>query len=143
MLMKLLFLDFNINFLIFSTFIHAFKNLYIFWIYNFPLFLLRFRKWNFFTSCLQTLVLFCFSYNPYGFIFLLVFISSYFRFFRCFYCWLHLLNSLFLHCLSSTLFLCFYSECYGFERVLFTLRRFLPSLGPTVLPWRLQASQWG
>ena len=59
--------------------------------------------------------------------FLFVFVSSYFRFFRCFYFWLHLFTSLLLHCLWGTLFLCCYRECYGFDRAFFTLRHFLPN----------------
>ena len=83
-----------------------------------------------------------------GFIFLCAFNYSCFCFFRCFYCWLHLFNSLFLHCLSGTLFLCCYHECYRFERqfllpgifYLTLLPAFIKdSLGPAVLPWRL----WG
>ena len=72
----------------------------------------------FFRRTLRVFYFFTFS-------FLLVFISSCFRFVRRFYCWLHLLTSLFLHCLLSTSFLCCYRERYGFERAFFTLRQFL------------------
>ena len=92
----------------------------------------------------------CFHFSWFHFflfLFLFIFIPSCFRIFRCFYCWLHLFTSLFLYCL------CFYRECYGFERALFTLRHFL-SYTPFLLWWRLhwgrkfclegcRASHWG
>ena len=56
------------------------------------------------------------------FSFPLVFISLCFCFFRS----SDFLTSLFLHCLSGTLFLCCYRKCYGYKRTFFTLRRFLP-----------------
>ena len=97
--------------------------------------MLYFRKWNFFYLMLkkllfflgETLVFFISScFHSLLFSFILVFISSCFCFFSCFYCWLLLFTSLFLHCLSGTLFLCWYRKCYGSERTFFTLSRFLP-----------------
>ena len=69
----------------------------------------------FFRRTLRVFYFFMFS-------FLLIFISSCFRFVRRFYCWLHLFTSLFLHYLSGTSFLCCYHESYGFGRAFFTLR---------------------
>ena len=69
------------------------------------------------------------------------------------HCWLHLFTSLFVSYFVFVLVLLFYGECYGFERVLLTLRHFLPyfssrhvaqhafinaSLGPAILSGRLK-----
>ena len=102
---------------------------------------LYFMKWNFPTPGLKALV---FLGEPRGdfvtvsshyFISLLIFI-----FFSCVFivdcicvhftvsghCWLHLFTSFFVSYFVFVLVLLFYRECYGFERVLFTLRRFVP-----------------
>ena len=82
---------------------------------------------GFFTTVSSDVFIFLHAFiSSDGFIFLCAFNYSCFCFFRCFYCWLHLFNSLFLHCLSGTLFLCCYHECYRFERQFFTPRHFLP-----------------
>ena len=96
---------------------------------------------------------FCFHFIPFSFLLVYIFScfhSSCYCFFRCFYSRLHLFTSLFLHCC------CCYCECYGFERLSFTLRRFLsetPSknlapafikvfVGSIVQPWWLQVPKF-
>ena len=130
---------------------------------------LYFMKWNFPTPDLKTLVFLgeprraFVTVSSHYFISLLIFF-----FFSCVFivdcicvhfivpghCWLHLFTSLFVSYFVVVLVLLFYRECYGFERVLFTLRRFLPyfpsrhvaqhafinaSLGPAILPGRLKS----
>ena len=150
------------NFIIISIFKYAFKTLYIFQIYNFPLYFPTFqevtwkvwknvRKWNVFTSCLKNPVLFL--GETLGF-----FISSCFHFFLFWFFNVFDSSDVFIvNCIFS--FHCFFTVCQVLRCSLVTasttdLRerfllsgifyiRLLPafikdSLGLAVLLWRLQ-----
>ena len=89
-----------------------------------------------------------FEDNSKGFSFLLVLISWCFHFFMFSFLQMFLLLTIFVHFIVFS-FLCYYRECYEFERAFFTLRWFLSytpslqnSLRPAVQAWRLQTSVW-
>ena len=65
-----------------------------------------------------------FEDNSKGFLFLLVLISWCFHFFMFSFLQMFLLLTIFVHFIVFS-FLCYYRECYKFERAFFTLRWFL------------------
>ena len=87
------------------------------------------------------LVFVSFYFRLFLFSFLFIFLSSRFRFFRCFYCWLHLFFSLlFFYC-----FRC-YRQCNGYLRGRFLLwgvfyLRLLPAIWHNLLLSRLSCGR--
>ena len=158
MLMKLLIFDFNITkffkffpFLCMLSKIYVFSKFIIFHFFSYfsgnnleslKIFF-TFQEIKLFYLMLKKLP-FCFQENRQDFSFLIIFISSCFYFFMFLFLQMFLLLIAFVHftffslCLSGTLFLCCYRECYGFEGGFFTLHSFLllsrlPGGGSSVL----------
>ena len=150
MLVNLWFFDFNFTkFYNFFYFYICLQKFIYFWKLKFLVFsyvsgsnfessknFLHFRKWNIFTSCLKKS---CFVFRTtlkvfhfFTFSFLLAFTSFCFHFFMFSFLQMFLMLLAFVHFTAFSLFVRYlvfvllYHECYGFERVPFILRWFLP-----------------